>query len=305
MGVIQSFQDTMYLLKNTFVVIGKNPAILRPTIAQIIWAAAFFALLLASIIAMIFIKSGPIPFIVAMIFLVALISIPFSIFFLLFLFPFVRMYYRAAQCWMVYHTIAGNNISYKEGLSRARQNKLDIFILGLWDIFLNAIVKRLKYIGIGAGFLGFIFQLLGKVVEEVWDLAAHYLLPAAIIKEQNVGQALPELKNIKNNVPAALTGVFGFDLAGDALKGYIVKIGIGFVVTMIAARYILNQPLIFTALPIIIVLLIGVYVFTSIFVDMIKTVYFTLFYVSITMPDKISPEYREEVTHYLTHSTKT
>jgi hypothetical protein len=36
---------------------------------------------------------------------------------------------------------------------------------------------------------------------------------------------------------------------------------------------------------------------------MIKTVYFTLFYVSIEMPDKIVPEYREEVTHYLTTTT--
>jgi hypothetical protein len=300
MGIIQSFQDTMYLLKNTFVVIGKNPAILRPTIAQIIWATAFIAFWLASTIVWVVPTwSGQsVPSIVGITLLVTFFLIPFSIFFLLILFPFVRMYYRAAQCWMVYHTFSGNNISYKEGLSRARQNKLDIFILGLWDIFLNAIVKRLM-------FLGPIFWLLGKALEEVWELAAHYLLPAAIIKEQNVGEALPELKNIKNNVPGALAGSFGIDLAGDTLQGYIIKYGIGLILAMFAAEYILNQPAILKVIPIFVVLLIGFYVVTSIFVDMLKTVYFTLFYVSITMPDKILPEYKEEVTHYLTHQTLT
>jgi hypothetical protein len=302
MGIVQSFQDTMYLLKNTFVVIGKNPAIFRPTIAQIIWAAAFIAILLADIILWSSIKSGPVSSIVGIILLLSMISIPFSIFFLLILFPFVRMYYRAAQCWMVYHTIAGNNISYKEGLSRAKQNKSDIFILGLWDIFINAIVKRLT--SLRAGFIGFLLQILGKVMQETWELAAHYLLPAAIIKEQNVGQALPELKNIKNNVPAALAGSFGVDLAGDALKGYTVKYGIILIIAMGAAGYIRNLPLIYKILPVIIVLLVGIYVFISIFVDMLKTVYFTLFYVSISMPDKIVPEYKEEVTHYLTHQTQ-
>lgn len=297
MGLIQSFQDTIYLLKNTFVVIGKNPAALRPTIAQIILASSFFIILIVSTAVLFLTKSGTV-------LLIAMLLIVLSFLFLLFVFPFVKMYYRAAQCWIVYHTFSGNNISYKEGLSRARQNKWDIFILGLWDIILNALAKKLKDSSRTqrAGFFGSIFSiillLLGKAVEEGWDLAGHYLLPASIIQEQNVGQALPELKNIKKNVPGALAGVFGFDFAGDAVKGLINLFGLVLIIIGFAVFFINN-----TVIPLIIIILflMGVYLFLGIFVDMLKTVYFTLFYVSITMPMKILPEYRDEVTHYLIH----
>lgn len=235
--------------------------------------------------------------------LIAMLLVILSFLFMLFVFPFVKMYYRAAQCWIVYHT-SGNNISYKEGLSRARQNKWDIFILGLWDILLNALAKKLKDSSRTqrVGFLGLIFSiillLLGKAVEEGWDLAGHYLLPASIIQEQNVGQALPELKNIKKNVPGALAGVFGFDFTGDAVKGAINFFGLVLVIIGFAVFFINN-----TVIPLIVIILflMGVNLFLGIFVDMLKTVYFTLFYVSITMPAKILPEYRDEVTHYLIH----
>lgn len=39
---------------------------------------------------------------------------------------------------------------------------------------------------------------------------------------------------------------------------------------------------------------------SKIFVDMVKTVYFTIFYVALTIPEEIPEKEREEVTHYLT-----
>ena len=295
MGIIESFQDTINLLKNTFVVIGRNPAALRPTISQIILAATFFGIILVSTAALFLSKSGSVLFI-------ATILIILSVLFFLILFPFVKMYYRAAQCWIVYHTFSGNNIPYKEGLTRARQNKWDIFTLGLWDILLNALANKLKEssrtqrAGFFGSILSIILLLLGKAIEEGWDLAGHYLLPASIIQEQNVGQALSELKNIKKNVPGALAGVFGFDFAGDAIKGYINFFGIILVLIGVAVLILKTT---FIPLIVIILFLIGVNLFIRILVDMLKTVYFTLFYISITMPMKILPEYRDEVTHYL------
>ncbi len=157
------------------------------------------------------------------------------------------------------------------------EQKWDIFILGFWDILLNALATKLKEssntqkAGFGS-ILSIIFLLLGKAVEEGWDLAGHYLLPASIIQEQNVGQALHELKNIKNNVPGALSGVFGFDLAGNAIKGFINFFGIILVLIGIAV-FILNKT--FLPLIVIILFLIGVNLVLSILVDMLKTVYFT------------------------------
>ena len=68
----------------------------------------------------------------------------------------------------------------------------------------------------------------------------------------------------------------------------------------IAISYFLhtNIPLI-----IFIVIAIGINILIKIFIEMIKTVYFTIFYVAITMPMKIIPEYRDEVTHYLLHKS--
>ena len=298
MGLIQSFQDTIYLLKNTFVVIGKNPAALRPTIAQLTLALGFFITILVSIAAiLLFQKSFFIP-------MIAMLLIFISFVFLFFIFPFVKMYYRAAQCWIVYHTFSGNNISYKEGLSRARQNKWDILILSLCDIILNAFAMKLKESSRNQkpGFLGLIFSiilmLLGKVVEEGWDLAGHYLLPASIIKEQNVGQALHELKDIKKNISGTLTGVFGFDFVGDVIKGYINLFGFIFIIIGFAVLFMTGNVI---TLIIIALFLIGANLVLRILVDMLKTVYFTLFYVSVIIPEKILPEYKTEVTHYLVH----
>jgi len=197
----------------------------------------------------------------------------------------------------------GKNVSYKDGLSRAKENKGDIFILGLLDILLTALARKLKH-GTGRGglwqILNIVLWLLGKAVEEGWDLIGHFLLPASIIEDKNVGEVLPEIKNLKNNVTGALAGVFGFDFAGDLIRRYINIFLALFIFIGVAISYFLhtNIPLI-----IFVVISIGVNILIKIFIEMIKTVYFTIFYVAITMPMKIIPEYRDEVTHYLLHKS--
>ena len=295
MGFFDALNDTLQLMKNTFVVIGKNKAIFRPTITQIWLGITFYLCVIASGVAIYF-STGFIQ-------LMGIIFLIIFLFLLIPIFPFIRMYYRAAQCWIVYNTFTGKNITYQEGLARAKQNKGDIFILGLFDILLTALAKKLKQ-GTGRGGLWVILNifmwLIGKAVEEGWDLIGHYLLPATIIQEKNVGQVLPEIKNLKNNVPGALAGVFGFDFAGDLIRGYITFFMFLFVAAGVATGIYLKN---WTVLVIIIILIIALNMLIKIFVGMVKTVYFTLFYVSITMPMKIVPEYRQEVTHYLLHQS--
>lgn len=295
MGIFDAFNDTLQLMKNTFVVIGKNKAIFRPTITQI-WLGVIFYLFVVASAVTIFFTTG-------MIQSIAIIVLIFFLMLLIPIFPFIRMYYKAAQCWIVYHTFTGKNITYQDGLARAKQNKGDIFVLGLFDILLTVLAKKLKQ-GTGKGglwvILNIVMWLLGKAVEEGWDLIGHYLLPASIIQEKNVGEVLPEIKNLKNNVPGALVGVFGFDFAGDMIRGYITFFMFLFMIGGVAIGILLGTwiPLI-----IIIILLIAINMLIKIFVEMIKTVYFTLFYVSVTMPMKIVPRYRQEVTHYLLHQS--
>ena len=295
MGFFDLLNDTLGLMKNTFVVMGKNPAILRPTLTQIMLGLIFYLILITSAVAIIF-TTGAVQ--------IASIYV-FIIFFMLLvpIFPYIKMYYRAAQSWIVYNTFTGKNISYKQGIKRANKNKGDIFILATFDILLTALARKLKQ-GTGRGGLYIILNMLmwiiGKIVEEGWDLIGHYLLPASIIHEKNVGEVLPDIPKIKKNVPGALAGVFAFDFSGDLILRYINFFMILFLFLGIITWFFLGT---FIPLLIIIILLIGINFIIKILIDMVKTVYFTLFYVSVVMPRKITPKYRKQVTNYLLHKT--
>src|SRR3989338_3130210 len=210
--MFNSIQDTIHLAKNTFVILGKNKEALKPTFAQIKIGLGLYLLFLIGIIAVFFTDIAAKFFII--------IELVMIFFIMIIVFPFIKIYYRAAQSWIVFNTFAGKNISYKEGLDRAGRNKGDIITLGILDFIFTALSSSLKR-GTGRGglfaLLNIILFILGKAIEEGWDLVGNYLLPASIVQNKSVMEALPELKNIKNNVPGALVGVFGVDFVGDAL----------------------------------------------------------------------------------------
>jgi hypothetical protein len=290
-----TFRDTIQLLKGTFAVMAKNPAIFRPTLTQIEIGVILWILAIGSFIAFFYTTGGAL--------LLAILIFLFAVLLLL-LFPFIKMYYRAAQCWIVYHTFRGKPISYKDGLARAKQNIKDIFILGLLDVLLTALARKLKQ-GTGRGGLWLIVNLLmqmaGAVVGEAWDLVGHFLLPGSIIPEKTVGEALSDIQNIKKNVPGALVGVLGIDFVGDLIRGYII--GIFVLLTIGVGGGVLIVTGSFAYAAIIIVVAVVIYFLWSILIDMVKTVYFTLFYIAVTRPEEIPEKEREEATHYLTGVT--
>lgn len=296
MGITETINDSIQLLKNTFVVIARNPAIFKPTIAQIIIGFIIWALAIGSLVIMSFSKNGGLV-------LLSFLTLFFSVM-MFFLFPFIKMYYRAAQSWIVYHTFKGKNISYKDGITRARQNKMDILILGILEILLNALASKLKagtkQGGLLWGILNTLLKMAGAFVEEAWDLIGHFLLPGSIIPEKNVGEALSDIKNLKKNIPGSLVGVFGIDFVGDALRRYmnlffILIIGAGFI------QYYFTKSVMLILIALAIAFLLNFII--KIFVDMVKTVYFTIFYVAITIPEEIPEKEREEVTNYLTQKS--
>lgn len=293
MNLKNTFNDTIQLLKNTFVIIARNPAIFKPTLSQLVIGSILWILAIMSFAVLFFLPSEPFA-------AIAIIILLFTAG-LLILFPFIKMYYRAAQCWIVYHTFKGKNISYKEGLARAKENKMDIFILGIIEIVLNALSKKLKE-GTGKGvglwsILNMLMSMAGALIEEAWDLIGHFLIPGSIIPEKTVGEALSDIKNLKNNVPASLVGVFGIDFAGDMIRNYITVVFM-FIIAAGLGIYYFTQS--FFVIFIGAVLALFFNFIARIFVDMVKTVYFTIFYVALTIPEEIPEKEREEVTHYLT-----
>lgn len=297
MGFFDSLNDTMSLGKNTFTIIGKNTEILKPTIAQIKIALVLYILLIASIFS-IFYANGALQIIGWL--------LVFPLLLVFFLFPYVKTYYKAAQCWIVYNAFGGKNITYQDGLKRANENKGDIITLATIDIITGIIVNQLKNgkrpEGLFGIIIGIVLSFIGTIIEEGWDLISHFLLPASIIEEKTVREVLPELKDIKNNITGALAGVLGIGFAGDQIRGYIT----GFVFALALIGAIIGQYTGFwAAFYFFLVLGIGIDLIAKILIDMIKTIYFTLFYMSVNMPMSIKEEYRKDVTQYLVNRTST
>ncbi len=289
-----ALKDTLHLLKSTFVLIKRNPDILKPTIAQIIVSLVLAALFAASIVGLI------IPY--ENIRAIAASAMILLVLTLLFIIPFIFTYYRAAQCWIVYKTFAGRQVTYREGIRRARQNMWDIIAIGALSILFALAAGVVRGKG-GQHGLGVIIRTalhaVAKVIEEIWDLLGNYLLPAAIILEKHVGEAFADIKHMRNNIPGALAGVFGIDFVTSIILGplffllFLLAIIIGVPFTMFLGTPVVLVILLFLALIMVIIVSVGA--------GMLKTIYFTLFYVSVARPESISKEYRKDVTNYLLH----
>jgi hypothetical protein len=286
MAFVQTVEDTWGLLKNTFVIISKNPQILRPTWSLVKFALLFYVCVLLGLVLLLFGFAA-----------LGLALVLLGLFMLIVFFPFFKVHRNAAQTWMVYKTFTGKQVSYVAGKARAKQNTGDIFFLGLMDIIFGVFARKLKNGAEGrSGFFSVLAFFMGKLLEEGWDLVSHFILPAAIIKEQSIRKAIPELKTLKHNVPATLTGMFALDFAGDLAVRIINGILILFFFLGVFFGVFIGS---WIPVVVMLVLLIGFNLLAKIFLDMLKTVYFTLFYVAVAMPKEVPKEYRDEVLRYL------
>jgi len=295
MGIFDSIGDTWQLIKNSMSLTLKNKAIFAPTLRQIIIGLAVYVLMLFGLVAAFF-TTGVLQF--------TFISfILFGFVFFLLIFPFIKFYYRAAQCWIVYKTFVGEKPDLSAGLNRARKNMGDIFGLTIADIILTHLANQLKHgsrgRGIGGIIIGAIMYMIGKIVEEAWDLIGNYLIPASIIPEQNLVESLKEIPKLKENIPGSLVGVFGIDFAGDAVKGYLGILFFLVIILGIIAVIIFQSLLILALVIFVFFVYLGVSFLVSIFIDMAKTIYFTTFYVTLTRRNEISVDYMGEIENYL------
>lgn len=142
---------------------------------------------------------------------------------------FIRTYLKAIQSWMSYLTITGHVITYTVARSHIKQRTGSLMFLG----FVDMIVAKMKNQGSDEkGITGIITRLLLSAFAEVWDLLNHYMIPAVVIEGKSLKESLPEIKAIRDNVPATLAGVFGIDFAGDTLRRllslpYLIILAIG------------------------------------------------------------------------------
>ncbi len=291
-------KDTGFLIKNSFTIIGKDKDIKTPTIHMIV----------LSILIIVFIYSSILMFILGKFVIVGVLLLLLTVFILI---PF-RFFYntrqKADQSWIVYNTICGKDISYKDAHNHTKSEKGKLRIIAFVDILISYANSQK---GNKKGIVGILINLFLSFLNEVWDLLSHYMLPAIVIEQKPLKEIIPEIKSLKNNVPATLVGVFGIDFVGSVIGSLfgglffiflLISVGIGYLVAMFTEVTIITfASFSFSWVPVFMMLFLvsiigGIY---KKIVESIKVIYFTIFYTSIMKPMNISQELRGELTNYL------
>lgn len=297
-SLTQRFKDTGYLLKHSFLIIGRDRDILTPTIRLIVYSFVLLSLVFGSVLT--FLLNSFVGFGVLTLFFSIFILLPYRFFF--------DARRRAAQSWIVFNTITGEDIDYKDAMERTKTEKNKLRVVALVDI-LFAWGKFSK--GGRGGPLGILINIFLSALGEVWDLLGNFMVPAVVVERKPLKELAPQLKSLKNNIPGALVGVFGIDFVGDTIKTLLIPLYTIVIAASIGVAYLLAPVLETTAFPVgnysfswvpIFAMTYFILLFGTCFkelIDATKVIYFTIFYTALTRPDSIAPDLRDDLTHYL------
>jgi hypothetical protein len=294
-----------YLLKHTFTVVGRDADIITPWVWMNVYAIAMVTAFFGGITAV---------FVGATAFGGAAIGLAV----VMFLYKYFFYNYREmGQSWLVYETICGRDRSYADAKQTATERKSSVRKLAGLDMLMAYLVSQRS--NESRGIFGWLVNLFLSGLEEVWDLVNHYMLPAVAVDQLSLTDGVKKMKDLRNQVPETLTGVFGIDfigrVVGQVTGGLYLVLVLGAVGTMYlggealpeAFRFTFQEnplgsgPLVLNVLP----LFVGLYVaklFGVVFertVTSIKVIYFTIFYTQITHRDRIAEELRPQLVSYL------
>ena len=288
------------LIKGSVLILGRDRDIYRPLtsmfIAKLIRIIAIFAIVYFICVA----KS---------------IGIVVVLFLFLSFYAFFESYYhmrcKAISTWMVYDILRGYDTDMPIAKKNLKGRGWSIFFYGLIEHVVTVMKNQRNSKG---GFISMILSLLVSILAEVWDLVKNFTLPVIVIEGVGIKEAAGKLKLLKNKVPEVLAGVIGLDVAGGVTVYVFSILVTPFILAGIAAGFFLHNYLPeawtlidtqdgdkFNILPVYIVALIGC-IFTcavNSMVHLVKSSYFTTFYVSLTRPEEVVKELREHVSAYL------
>ena len=291
-------KDTGYLLKNSFKVIGKDKDILKPTIHMIILSIIMITISFISIFT--FITGSYVGTGILLILILIFILAPFQVFY--------NIRQKADQSWIVYNTVVGGDISYRDAHNHTKNQKSSLRKISLIEIIM-------KYVGSQRsgkkGIMATLVNIFIAALAEIWDLLSHYMIPAVVVEQKPLKEIIPQMKSLRNNVPATLVGVFGIDFVGNIINTIIFPIYLVFIAISVGIGKLLISTLPNTILtlggfqfswvPLMIILYITMIASSIIkkMVESTKVIYFTIFYVAIRAPRRITSDMRSELTNYL------
>lgn len=303
-----SFTDRLsrvgYLLKNTFTVVGRDTDIITPLIAMVVYTSVMVTAFFVGVTA-IFLEAG------------AVIGVSFGIAVLLYLYKFFYFNYKEmGQSWLVYETICGRDRSYGDAKQKARDRKSGVRKLAFLDMAMAYLMSQRSN---SRGWGQKLINLFLAGLNEVWDLVNHYMLPAIAVDNLSLTDGITQMKQLRNQVPKTLTGVFGIDFIGRIVGQ--INGTIYFVLFLLAAAAgyfgtgalpeafsftipenpVTEAPVLVNVLPLVVLIYIGKVIGAAFerFVTSVKVIYFTIFYTQITHKDRIAEELQPELVRYL------
>lgn len=294
----ERIKSVLNLIKSTFTIIGKDRDIIKPWIRMTIYHSIMVTFGFGVFFLWQFDQMG-----------YGLLSLFLA--FLLFLYKhFYDNKQEMRMSWTVYETIIGNDPSYVGATNASKKLSSQIRKIAGIDILMS-FVNKSKFTG--GGIIKMLIRLFIAGLEEVWDLANHYLLPSVAIDEMDITPAVQEMKKLKDRVPESLVGIFGIDFLGRVVRHvtipayivlFIISVAIGYFGSSIFPASTIDvggEPIVFSWLPVIVALWIGK-LFSNLFersVTSVKVVYFTVFYTKITHPERIREDMQDELVDYL------
>ena len=296
-----------YLFKHSFTIVGRERAILSPIIRMVIYAMVMVLLFFIGIYLAAGEGGGSTWFLLAGS--------------LMFIYKF--FYYNRAELTlsrMIYETAIGNTPEGPAVRREIADLKAQIRILGALDMVSAWVESRKNKAG------GLMTLLLGGIVQ-IWDLVNNFLLPVFAIEKVGIRDGLAQMKRLKDHVPETLAGVFGINILGGVVGTLMAPFHGGGIIIGIGAGLLLGERMpaafsggelhewfaampelgpigpetVFNWLPLFVVVFLGFLLHGLLgrVVTALKVIYFTLFYIRIAHPERLTADLRADLEGYL------
>jgi hypothetical protein len=290
----EKFQDTLFLIKNTYSLLGRNTALLKPVTQIILVSLVLSTLFWGSILSLFLITKTPAVGLIG-------ILISFILYFWSF-FYFTELKLRLS--WLACTTACGTKPSFEHSQRMADSVGDKIRLIAFIDMFFKYLgsLRNTEEQGIWGAIKTFLINLILEGAIEIWDLVNHYLIPAIAIDRLTLKAAVVQIKDLRNHVPSVLVGVFGIDFVGDVITWIVAPIYSALIAIAGGLILLLHPEKVQVVATIIIaVVYIGVisHQILATIVEAVKIIYFTLFYTVLRHADQLDTDMKQKASAFL------
>jgi len=182
--------------------------------------------------------------------------------------------FGAALSWMTLEVVRGEDTHLGSGLRRAFSRFSSLAAYAFVALLIQLLVSQLRNNRNGSFLVMLVKRFFAGVIDEAWDIAGNFMLPAIALTDHGFKGAVKELPVLLKHLPQALVGGFAFDL----VLGWVILLDIAVAALfgwLLAAISPLGGLLAGIALAFVLIIA------TVVFHGFVKSVYFTNLYLDL------------------------